>query len=77
MPNFLEEIQHTLVHQKLDLLVSAFVDTRDVHVLANPVDDEHDVTNGRQPVLTRGGLLVAPGQFRSPKVSGAFTKLLT
>ena len=65
------------VTKSADSLISALGDTGDVHVLTNPVDDEHHVTDGRQSVLARGWLLVAPNKLRSSKFSGTFAQLLT
>ena len=60
-----------------DLLIRALSDAGDVHILTNPVDDKHHVADGRQPVLARGWLLVAPNKLRSSKVSSTFPKFLT
>ena len=58
-------------------LVGAGRDARDVHVLTNPVDDEDHVTNGRDPVLSGGWLLVPTDQLGTAKVSAPFAKLFT
>lgn len=47
----------------VDLLIGSLSDAGNVHILTNPMDDEHHMADGRQPVLARGWLLVAPNKL--------------
>ena len=59
------------------LLICAFCDAGNVHVLTNPVDDEDHMTNGWDPVLSRCRLFVATHQLGATKICGTFAKLFT
>lgn len=58
-------------------LISTLCYARYVHVLTNPVNDEHHMTNGRGLVLPGGRLFVPTDQLGTAEVGSSFAKLFT